>query len=115
MMSSKANDKVITKKKKKKPRKLLQSISITSSSSLSVALSIKMRPSSSNLRFLLGLVISTLVVPFVLTRLVEGPISRISSSGADRLSVAGGGVEGLAFRGGNGKGEGRTNGEASIG
>jgi hypothetical protein len=92
-----------------------QSISITSSSNLSFAFSIKTRPSSSNLRFLLGLVISMLAVPFVLARLVEGPISRISSSGADRLSVADGGVGGRAFRGGKGRGEGRTNGGVSTG
>jgi hypothetical protein len=50
------------------------------------------------------------VIPFVLGRLVEGPTSKISSSGADRLRVGGGGVDGLTFRGGNGKGEGRMNG-----
>ena len=78
-----------------------------------------MRPSSSSLRFLLGLVISmpllVTMVPFVLTRLVDGPTSKISSSGAGRLSVVGGGVEGLSFRDGNGRGEGRMSAEASTG
>lgn len=73
-----------------------------------------MRPSSSSLRFLLGLVMAA-VAPFVFARFIDGPASMTSSSGADRLRVAGRGVDGFNFRGGFGSGEGSINAGALTG
>jgi len=88
-----------------------QSISITSSSILSSLPFNISSPSSSNLLFLLGLAIFSIVtVPcvFVFVRLADGSTSAISSSGADRLrDGAGGGVDGrFSRRGGDGNGDG---------
>lgn len=88
-----------------------QSITITSSSILSSLLLNISSPSSSSLLLLLGLAISSIEdVPFasVFARLANGPTSKISSSGADRLrDGSGGGVDGcFSKRGGDGSGDG---------
>lgn len=74
-------------------------------------------PSSSSLRFLLGLPSSSDddEAPFVLARLAKGSASATSSSGADRFREgAGGGVDGRRWKGGFGNGDGNTNVVASF-
>ena len=74
-------------------------------------------PSSSSLRFLLGLPISSNDddAPFILARLAEGSASATSSSGADRFrDSAGGGVDGRGLKCGLGNDDGNINVVASF-
>ncbi len=98
-----------------------QSISITSgsSSTFSSALSSIMRPSSSSLRFLLGVKGAAPVSATVLLRFAAGVSISSISSGRRRFfedtGVDGVGARGLTFFGGFGKGDGRINAGASTG